>query len=93
MIYFFFNSLTIFKFSELGALFIIFSRIFSRFATCVQSVNKFYHGKSSLAAIQEQQMSSKQNKEIYIGDEVKNIEKIEFKNCTFSYGIKMFFQI
>ena len=91
MIYFFFNSLTIFKFSELGALFIIFSRIFSRFATCVQSVNKFYHGKSSLAAIQEQQMSSKQNKEIYIGDEVKNIEKIEFKNCTFSYGIKNVF--
>ena len=45
---FLFNSLTIFKFSELGALFIIFSRIFSRFATCVQSVNKFYHGKSSL---------------------------------------------
>ena len=91
MIYFFFNSLTIFKFSELGALFIIFSRIFSRFATCVQSVNKFYHGKSSLAAIQEKQMSSKQNKEIYIGDEVKNIEKIEFKNCTFSYGIKNVF--
>ncbi len=91
LIYYFYTSLTFFQFSELGALFLIFSRIFSRFGTMVQAANKFYLGKSSLIAINEQERSSFENKEISSGQNILKIDDIEFKNCYFSYGDKNVF--
>lgn len=92
MIFFYYEFLVNFKIAEMGALFIIFSRMFSRFATMVQSANQFFLGKSSLLSVIDQERQTKMNKELGTGIEINKINNIEFINTSFSYGKKNVFK-
>jgi len=92
MIFFYYEFLEGFKIAEMGALFLIFSRMFSRFATMVQSANQFFLGKSSLLSVTDQERQSKINKELSTGIKIDKIKNIEFINSSFSYGKKNVFK-
>lgn len=85
------SSISSIKISEIGALFLIFSRIFSRFSVLVQSMNNIFQGKSSLEAIRKQEIDSFENREKFFGKDVLKINEIEFANCSFSYAKKNIF--